>query len=264
MKIGINILALFIIITFTQCKKQKNFFEASAVLNDQLKLPPGSFQVNDDQLTTTDDIQLNSSSNSGTAPLKAGQNYNLKINYSSDNGGVSHAAIRFGDNGKTWMVPINGASNQKSGVLNLPFGIPPEICNDLSSICHDIKCYEFAARETSAGSFQISRENINNVAMLCGNCDEPSCQGLLENCDDEFQYNSCEEAINASDRITEQYLASLSNGDIDSYCVFMTQIIGLYKSEGYIQCVTQGGGYTRAEWLSDIQGLEESMEYLCK
>jgi hypothetical protein len=50
----------------------------------------------------------------------------------------------------------------------------------LSSICHDIRCYEFA--QTSGGTF--SQANINLLAAACGGCDEPSCQDLLDMCVD--------------------------------------------------------------------------------
>jgi hypothetical protein len=56
--------------------------------------------------------------------------------------------------------------------------VSQSLCGSLSSICHSIKCYEFAV--TSAGT--ISRANITDLAVACNNCSEPSCKGLLQQC----------------------------------------------------------------------------------
>lgn len=71
-----------------------------------------------------------------------------------------------------------GGGGGSGGTGNLAFQIPADICSQLSSICHQIQCYEFAV--TDAGT--ISRANIMDVAMQCGNCDEPSCQQLIQGC----------------------------------------------------------------------------------
>ncbi|MGA1525617.1 MAG: hypothetical protein ACO4CZ_16755, partial [Planctomycetota bacterium] len=76
------------------------------------------------------------------------------------------------------LVIAAGSSGGSGGTGNLAFQVPADICSQLSSICHQIQCYEFAV--TDAGT--ISRANIMDVAMQCGNCDEPSCQQLIQGC----------------------------------------------------------------------------------
>lgn len=132
----------------------------------------------------------------GGGVVTAGDTLMVSIPFESENANVVAAGIRFGDTGPIRTVPIPGASGQSAGTLQFQAQIPPGICGDLSSICHDIKCYEFAV--TSEG--KVSRANVTALAMRCGNCDEPSCQGLIEECvelDD-----ACRQAV-------EQTLASL-------------------------------------------------------
>jgi hypothetical protein len=71
-----------------------------------------------------------------------------------------------------------GGGGSSSGTGSVSFTVPQNICANLSSICHQIICYEYAV--TSAGT--ISRGNIMQVAMQCGNCSEPSCQQLIQGC----------------------------------------------------------------------------------
>jgi len=108
-----------------------------------------------------------------------GQNVSVSIPFTAANSNVTHAGIRFGDSGDIIMIPVAGASGNASGILGFEFGIPADICENLNDICHDIRCYEFAVAESGNGTFQVSRENINELASACGGCDEPQCVALL-------------------------------------------------------------------------------------
>jgi hypothetical protein len=84
--------------------------------------------------------------------------------------------IGFGSASNAWCVPTTNdavTTTDDGAVLNFP--VPPEICDGLSEICHDIKCYEFA--ETDSGTFTAG--DVAYLASQCGKCDEPSCQDLL-------------------------------------------------------------------------------------
>lgn len=107
---------------------------------------------------------------------EAGDNVSVAIPFSSANGDVTGAGIRFGDSGPIRTVNFPNAQGQSQGTMQFQFGIPDDICGNLSNICHDIRCYEFAV--TSAG--RVSAANINSLALVCGGCDEPSCQGLID------------------------------------------------------------------------------------
>jgi hypothetical protein len=150
---------------------------AEAELTATILLPgEGGELVNPE---TDPSIQLSPAGDSGTSTLSPGGTMSVQIPFNAPNGNVVGAGIRFGANGPIRTVPIGGTQGQTSGTLQFDFQVTSDICNNLSDICHDIKCYEFAV--TSAG--KVSQANINSVAMLCGNCDEPSCQSLLDDCE---------------------------------------------------------------------------------
>ncbi|WP_298555483.1 hypothetical protein [uncultured Algibacter sp.] len=151
--------------------------EVALQMNEKLVLPPGAFQVNPDDVEIDNSVTINSNG-SGTVPISAGATMNNYISFNAPNGNVTAVGMRFGTSGPINFVPIN-TSGATAGTGSFSFQITPEICDNLSSICHDIKCYEFA--QTDEG--KISKSNIQEVAMLCGNCDEPSCAGLVSQAD---------------------------------------------------------------------------------
>ncbi len=100
---------------------------------------------------------------------------NGQISFNAPGGNVVGAGMRFGTSGPINVVPVSGAQGQTSGTLSVPFSLSASTCDNLSQVCHDIKCYEFAV--TADG--KISQANIRDVALMCGNCDEPSCKPLI-------------------------------------------------------------------------------------
>ncbi|MFD2726638.1 hypothetical protein [Hyunsoonleella rubra] len=175
------LLALIVCLYFIGCSTDENEGESgisnsaqvASLMNENLVLPPGAFTVNPENVTTDNSITIGTSN--GVTPINSGQQMTNQISFNAPDGNVNAVGMRFGTNGPIYFVPIN-TGGATSGTGSFDFLINAGICNDLSRICHDIKCYEFA--QTTSGA--ISRSNIRDVAMLCGNCDEPSCQGLVD------------------------------------------------------------------------------------
>lgn len=109
------------------------------------------------------------------APAKPGDVIKVQIPFQAPQGNVVGAGIRFGASGPIRVIQIPGAKGQTSGVLTFDMQIPSSICDDLSQVCHDIKCYEFAVTEAGL----VSAANLMPMALVCGGCDEPSCKSLL-------------------------------------------------------------------------------------
>ena len=176
----------FLIICVFSCNDPEpdNSLDANEYLQENIILPPGSILVDASEIEESNSITISGSSSGGvTMAVSENQQINVQIPFNDPNGTVTHAGISFGSpNGQVWMVPINGAAGNSSGTLDFSMQIPSELCNNLSQICHDIKCYEFAAAKDGS-DWVISRSNINQLASLCGDCTEPSCQSLLgDNC----------------------------------------------------------------------------------
>ena len=146
----------------------------TVTLNANLELPQGSYQVNPDEMEVDSSISIDPGM-TGTMPINTGTQLNGQISFTAPNANVVAGGMRFGDSGPVNVVPVNGAQGQTNGTLSLPFSLSANTCNNLSQICHDIKCYEFAV--TADG--KISQANIRDVALMCGACDEPSCQSLI-------------------------------------------------------------------------------------
>jgi hypothetical protein len=156
--------------------------EAENRLNALFQEQFGGTQAGTDR-DIDDTIEVTSGGNSNQRmPIGDGQVVNIGLNYESD-APVDAICIGFGSPDNAWCVPADSANvdaqgNPNSGSLLAGIEIPPDLCDQLGQICHDIRCYEFA--KTSAGTF--SAENVNMIAMACGGCDEPSCQSLLDEC----------------------------------------------------------------------------------
>jgi hypothetical protein len=149
--------------------------EVAALVNANVILPPGSFQLTDPPMDTS--VTLTPPP-AGSSDLPVGVPNPMSTGFSAPSGNVVAAGLRFGTTGPVNVIPIAGAQGNTSGTLNYSFQVPDSVCQQLSGICHSIICYEYAV--TSAGT--ISAANIMQVALACGNCDEPSCQSLLNGC----------------------------------------------------------------------------------
>jgi hypothetical protein len=148
---------------------------ANQVLNDSVMWPSNAYAL--ENPPTDDTIQIPSSPGDGpAAPVMAGGSMAVSVPFNAPGANVVGVGIRFGDAGKIMTIPTS-TMGKTNGTLMASVPVPPAICGMLSKICHDIKCYEFAV--TSAG--KISRANIMSVALMCGNCSEPSCKDLLPN-----------------------------------------------------------------------------------
>jgi hypothetical protein len=149
--------------------------QGSQALADSVDWPSNAYAL--DNPETDETVQISPSSGGGSAaPVMAGGTMNVSVPFSAQNANVVGVGIRFGDSGKIMTIPTT-TMGRTTGTLSANITVPPAICGMLSKICHDIKCYEFAV--TSVG--KVSRANIMSLALMCGNCSEPSCKDLLPN-----------------------------------------------------------------------------------
>lgn len=134
----------------------------------------GGTAIDPTTLNETSDVVV-TNTNDGRMPLISGNQLTTTINFTPSaeaNGQVVDAVgMRFGDVGDIMFKPITPAE-AAAGSATLTFTIDPSVCEDIAQICHDLLCYEFA--KTSAGN--ITPANFQDVALLCGACNEPSCQ----------------------------------------------------------------------------------------
>lgn len=157
-----------------------------------------------------------------------GDRITVNIPFTAANQNVVGAGIRFGSVGPIAVVPVPGAQGTASGTMQFDVVIPPDICDDLGQICHDIKCYEFAVTDVGA----ISAANIADLALACGNCDEPSCQDLLTSCQ-----LDCDSQFVAGGDIPETHEVELgqSSGTVEfSYNTYSQQDQVIVSYEGSV------------------------------
>lgn len=218
-----------IIVLSSSCKKDKDGDPVEAI-NAGLQLPAGSYQVNPDTMEVDNSIDIDPGSG-GTMPINTGTQMNGQIAFTAPNGNVIGGGMRFGNSGPINVVPVAGAQGQTSGILNLPFGVSSSTCNNLSKVCHDIKCYEFAI--TADG--KISRANIRDVALMCGGCGEPSCAPLIN--------PPCPPAAN-----TGSYNFSLSSGSGYAACGPVT---GITADNGWVVVASNVGSSGSYNFTSD-------------
>ena len=187
LKLLLTILTVASITIFSSCgggggdDGPANTQDPNDFMQENIQLPAGSFIADQSNITQSSTITTSSTSSGGAMQVVDNQTVNVQIPFNDPTGSVTHAGIAFGDpNGDIWMVPIAGAQGNTSGTLSFIMQLPPDICENLSEICHDIKCYEFAvSKDVNGNSFQISQANINQLVSACGKCDDASCTSLL-------------------------------------------------------------------------------------
>jgi hypothetical protein len=160
---------------------------------------------------TDHSIQLGATGSGGTHEAQPGDVFSVSIPFTAPNANVIGAGIRFGDSGPIAVIPVPGAVGQGSGTMVLDVEVPYDICDNLSQICHDIKCYEFAV----TGSGTVSAANIQDIALACNDCEEPSCQSLLDSCDGP----ACDDTVQAGGDTPENHQINMgsSSGTFDFY-----------------------------------------------
>ena len=137
---GFNfIFSAYFIIILGGCDKTSG--NPTATLNANLELPQGSYQVNPDEMEVDYSISIDPGM-TGTMPINTGTQLNGQISFTAPNANVVAGGMRFGDSGPVNVVPVNGAQGQTNGTLSLPFSLSASTCDNLSQVCHDIKCYE--------------------------------------------------------------------------------------------------------------------------
>ena len=175
-KISYSTIVLLSLLFMYSCSKPEKNGDPTEEINQNIQLPAGSFVVDPDTAQIDNSIVVGSPTPSGQVnALSLGVAVSTNIPFQAPNRNVVAAGMRFGDQGKINFVPVPQARGQANGTMTVPFSVSQSTCNNLSNICHNIKCYEFAM--TADG--KISRANIRDVAISCGKCDEPSCQGII-------------------------------------------------------------------------------------
>ncbi|MBK7580617.1 MAG: hypothetical protein IPI67_10475 [Myxococcales bacterium] len=161
----------------SSAEPQQQSGQAEKILNESIVLTDEGDPL--PEPATDDTIGIGGGAPAGKhIPLEPGGSMTVQIPFESPAGNVIGAGIRFGATGPVKVVNLPQAVGQTQGTLSFTFQVPSSVCDNLSSICHDIKCYEFAV--TSSGT--ISKANISAVALKCGKCDEPSCKSLIDSC----------------------------------------------------------------------------------
>ena len=143
------------------------------LLTAGLLLPDDGEELEDPP--TDSSVELPGPSSAPVLGVGPGQVVLVSIPFTAPQANVVGAGIRFGPDAAYRVVSIPEAEGLTAGTLRFEFQVPFGICADIAQVCHDIQCYEVAV--TSAG--EISRATITDLALVCGSCDEPSCQSLL-------------------------------------------------------------------------------------
>lgn len=164
-----------------QTEEEQNGITDPAVvaqlLNESLIFDRPTYQV-DPNGTPIDNSVIVNSAGGGIMPLHTGEDAVNTISFQTPQplqGGVTAVGMRFGPSGPITFVELT-QDEINAGIASFVFQVDPSLCEDIAQICHDIRCYEFA--QTAAGS--ISQADLQDIALVCGACDQPSCLSLLD------------------------------------------------------------------------------------
>jgi hypothetical protein len=148
---------------------------AESTLTAGIGLPNEGPELNEPAVDETITLMDPAAASDEPVAIAPGDIITVEIPFEAPEGNVVAAGIRFGEEGPIRQIQIPEAEGETSNVLRFQFEVPPDICDDLAQICHNIVCYEFAVTDIG----EVSRANIMPLGLACGGCDEPTCQTLL-------------------------------------------------------------------------------------
>ncbi len=157
-------------------KEGEDISEAEAALNAWLRAQyPDGYEPSGAPANVPEEREPNGNA----MPVWSSQVIEPTVRNSDITPSAASICIGFGSADNAWCIPADNEDvTIEDGVASLAFTLPPELCEGLSEICHDIVCYEFA--ETDFGTFTAA--DVEYLASACGKCDEPSCQQLIGEC----------------------------------------------------------------------------------
>jgi hypothetical protein len=147
----------------------------------------------------------------GSLDVMPGDIVTVAIPFAAGKGNVVAGGISFGPGQPIQVVPMPDAMGLSQGQMQLQFLVPPSVCDNLSMICHQVECYEFAVTDIG----EVSAADINGLALACNDCEEPSCQMFLDMC----QPMLCDSTIKAGGDAPESHVIDLAKpaGTFDFY-----------------------------------------------
>lgn len=176
-------------------------FSGASVLNGAP--PKATNNPGDAYLTVPSDTPVNLEPNaSGELSIKvndmpAGQNFNVNV--------------QFGSSTQYIIIPIDNSNglienivnNGGSGTLNIPFSLPPSICDNIDKIQHQIDCYESV---DIGGGAMVSKQTARRMLLACGNESGSGdfATGADDYCVDDYPREACS-ILNEQNMIKTSY-----------------------------------------------------------
>jgi ACT domain-containing protein len=133
------------------------------------------------------DVTVPSDGPKPSLDVSPGDLVTVAIPFSAPMGNVVGVGVAFGLGDPVQVVSMPDALGMTGGTAQLQFQVPASVCDGVSEICHQVECFEFAVTDIG----RVSAANINQIAVACNGCDEPSCQMLLQMCQPPIDPAAC-------------------------------------------------------------------------
>jgi len=234
------ILILIPVLFLISCRREK--ISPELVMNEFLNLPSGSFQVDEAKLLVDESIKIDEKATQTVTTIKPGELKEVEIDFSSPKGNVTHAGLRFGKEGKTWLIPILGIKEQKTGKLKFQMQLPYFVCDRVKSICHNVSWFNFAVVSKGDQTYTISRANIKDVILGCGACNDASCRGVAFgcNCTDNIEKLTAE-----YQEIVDKAIALIGKDEFE-FCNYTKNILNPFYFKMY-DCLINSSFYSKEQ-----------------
>jgi hypothetical protein len=140
--------------------------------------------------------------------------------------------------------------------------MPDEVCAGFSATCSPITITEFIASKKPNGDYLISNRFIFELTMVCGDCDEPSCQNFQTDCG-----TSEEQCAVLSKNLLdykEFFDKAIAAGDTIGYCSFVNRYITTIKAREYQSCIEDNLAlFSAAEFPMVLNSVENDQQIIC-
>ena len=127
-----------------------------------------------------------------------GASFPVSLNFQAPDRNVVGGGIRFEGSEEIQWTLLNKVQGEQTGDVEFTYVVDSAACNDLSSLCHEIKAEEFVISERN-NEFHVSRPIDIDIVLQCATCDSTSCVEVLPpgTCMECAQPTACQDLYDA-------------------------------------------------------------------
>jgi hypothetical protein len=107
-----------------------------------------------------------------------GASFPVSLNFQAEDRNVVGGGIRFEGSEEIQWTLLNKVQGEQTGDVEFTYVVDSAACEDLSSLCHEVKAEEFVITQRE-NEFHVSVPIDVDIVLQCATCDSTSCIEVL-------------------------------------------------------------------------------------